>query len=58
MTEDYKPTDNALADRVNATVKTQRVSVHPRLFKDVGDEQHMIAEFVEFSHLRCPHIPA
>ena len=29
MTEDYKPTDNALAERVNATVKTERVYATP-----------------------------
>lgn len=56
MTEDYKPTDNALAERVNATVKTERVYVQPRRFKDLEDAQSQIAEFVDFYNTRRPHM--
>ena len=56
MTEDYKPTDNALAERVNATVKTERVYVQPRRFKDLEDAQRQIAEFVDFYNTRRPHM--
>ena len=56
MTEDYKPTDNALAERVNATVKTERVYVQPRRFKDLEDAQSQISEFVDFYNTRRPHM--
>lgn len=56
MTEDYKPTDNALAERVNGTVKTERIYVQSRRFKGLEDAQRQIAEFVGFYNTRRPHM--
>ncbi|WP_298074685.1 integrase core domain-containing protein [uncultured Bacteroides sp.] len=46
MTEDYHPTDNAVAERVNGTIKTGRVYVRPQCFKDRQDAERQIAEFI------------
>lgn len=56
MTEDYKPTDNALAERVNGTLKTERVYMQPCRFKDLEDAQRQISEFVDFYNTRRPHM--
>lgn len=56
MTEDYKPTDNAIAERVNGTIKTERVYVQKRRFKDLEDARKNIAEFIDFYNNKRPHM--
>lgn len=56
MTEDYKPTDNAIAERVNGTIKTERVYVQKHRFKDLGEARKGIAEFIDFYNNRRPHM--
>lgn len=56
MTEDYKPTDNAIAERVNGTIKTERVYVRKRRFKDLEEARKGIAEFIGFYNNRRPHM--
>ena len=46
MMEDYLPTDNAMAERVNGTIKTERVYVRPQRFRDRQDAERQIAEFI------------
>ncbi|MBQ8126837.1 MAG: integrase core domain-containing protein [Prevotella sp.] len=42
MTEDYRPTDNAIAERVNGTLKTE-VVYRERRFKSISDARERIA---------------
>lgn len=54
MTEDYKPTDNAIAERVNGILKTEVVYREQR-FKDYDDARRRISEFVQFYNESRPH---
>lgn len=54
MTEDYKPTDNAIAERVNGILKTEVIYREHR-FKSIEDAQQRIAEFIEFYNEKRPH---
>lgn len=54
MTEDYKPTDNAIAERVNGTLKTE-VIYREKRFKTFEDAMERIAQFVEFYNNERPH---
>ncbi len=54
MTEDYKPTDNAIAERVNGTLKTEVVYREMR-FKSRQDAQERIAAFIRFYNEQRPH---
>jgi transposase InsO family protein len=54
MTEDYKPTDNAIAERVNGILKTE-VIYRERRFKTLGDARERIASFISFYNDRRPH---
>lgn len=56
MTEDYKPTDNAIAERVNGTIKTERVYVQKHRFKNLQDAKRNIAEFIDFYNNRRPRM--
>lgn len=56
MTEDYKPTDNAIAERVNGTIKTERIYVQKHRFKDLEEARSSIAEFIDFYNNRRPHM--
>lgn len=56
MTEDYKPTDNAIAERVNGTIKTERVYVQKHRFKDLREAREGIAGFIDFYNNRRPHM--
>ena len=47
MTEDYKPTDNAIAERVNGILKTE-VIYRERRFKTYQDAQERISRFILF----------
>lgn len=55
MTEDYKPTDNAIAERVNGTIKTELVYRNCSLH-DVEYAKHIIGKFVNFYNSKRPHM--
>ena len=52
MTEDYRPTDNAVAEQVNGIIKIERVYVRPQRFKDRQDAKRQIVEFIDFYNNR------
>ena len=54
MTEDYKPTDNAIAERVNGTLKTEVVYREKR-FKNFEDAKERISQFIDFYNNLRPH---
>jgi transposase InsO family protein len=54
MTEDYKPTDNAIAERVNGTIKTE-VIYRERRFKTIDDARERISSFIAFYNDLRPH---
>ena len=54
MTEDYKPTDNAIAERVNGILKTE-VIYRERRFKTIEDARERIASFISFYNDQRPH---
>lgn len=54
MTEDYKPTDNAIAERVNGILKTE-VIYRENHFRDYDDAKARISEYVTFYNERRPH---
>ena len=54
MTEDYKPTDNAIAERVNGIIKTE-VIYRERRFKSIEDARERISGFIRFYNERRPH---
>ena len=54
MTEDYKPTDNAIAERVNGILKTE-VIYRERRFKNIDDARERIASFISFYNDQRPH---
>lgn len=54
MTEDYKPTDNAIAERVNGILKTE-VIYRERRFKTFEDAYNRIADFIRFYNEERPH---
>ena len=54
MTEDYKPTDNAIAERVNGILKTEVIYREHR-FKTYQDALERISGFVAFYNDTRPH---
>lgn len=55
MTEDYKPTDNAVAERINGIIKAE--SSHSRgRFNDIGHARNVIARYIHFYNHRRPHM--
>lgn len=56
MTEDYNPTDNAIAERVNGSIKTEHVYVQEHRFKDIGEAHTSISGFIDFYNNRRPHM--
>ncbi len=55
MTEDYKPTDNAVAERINGIIKAE--SSHPRgRFNDIGHARNAIGRYIHFYNYRRPHM--
>lgn len=56
MNEDYKPTDNAIAERVNGTIKTEHVYVQERRFRDYNDAAESIGKFIIFYNDKRPHM--
>lgn len=55
MTEDYKPTDNAIAERVNGIIKTE-VLYRIKRPKDRLEAYKKIDEFIAFYNVRRPHM--
>lgn len=56
MTEDYKPTDNAIAERVNGTIKTEHVYRQEQRFSSLDDALQHISLFVDFYNNLRPHM--
>ena len=55
MTEDYKPTDNAIAERFNGILKTE--CVYPREQLPTFEQaQVFISRFIQFYNHRRPHM--
>lgn len=54
MTEDYKPTDNAIAERVNGIIKNEYV-YRVRMFSDIEEARVNIGKFITFYNERRPH---
>lgn len=54
MTEDYKPTDNAIAERVNGILKTEVIYKEHR-FKCIDDARERISGFIRFYNDKRPH---
>lgn len=55
MTEDYKPTDNGIAERVNGIIKTEKIYRQP-LYKNIREANKGIGEFICFYNERRPHM--
>ena len=55
MTEDYKPTDNALAERVNGIIKGESVYRQDRRFETYEEALEQIERFILFYNSRRPH---
>ena len=54
MTEDYKPTDNAIAERVNGILKTEVIYREHR-FKTIANARERISSFISCYNDRRPH---
>lgn len=55
MTEDYKPTDNAIAERVNGIIKMEKV-YRMHVFKDIECARAAIERYIHFYNYRRPHM--
>ena len=55
MTEDYKPTDNAIAERVNGIIKMEKV-YRMHVFKDIECARVTIGRYIQFYNNRRPHM--
>lgn len=55
MTEDYKPTDNAIAERFNGILKVERVYPQKQL-PTFEYAQNFIPRFIHFYNYRRPHM--
>ena len=54
MTEDYKPTDNAIAESVNGKIKVE--SVYRMRFNSFEQAYGIIGRFIHFYNYRRPHM--
>ena len=54
MTEDYKPTDNAIAERVNGTIKTEVVYREKR-YKNIVEAGRRLSRYIAFYNDQRPH---
>ena len=54
MTEDYKPTDNAVAESVNGKIKVE--SVYRQRFNSFEHAYRIIERFIHFYNYRRPHM--
>ena len=55
MTEDYKPTDNGIAERVNGIIKGESLYRQERRFETYENAFEQIKRFVDFYNSRRPH---
>lgn len=55
MTEDYKPTDNAIAERINGIIKTEKI-YRQHVFKDIESARTSIERYIHFYNNRRPHM--
>ena len=55
MTEEYKPTDNAIAERVNGIIKQERIYCD-RHFKNIDQARSVIGRYISFYNTRRPHM--
>ena len=55
MTEGYKPTDNAIAERVNGIIKVERLYRIPR-FRDREEARRKLAGIIGLYNTRRPHM--
>lgn len=55
MTEDYNPTENAIAERVNGIIKTECVYRRER-FNNIGHARDVIGRYIHFYNHRRPHM--
>lgn len=55
MTEDYKPTDNAVAERVNGIIKTEWLRGREK-FADIGEAREELGRIITFYNERRPHM--
>lgn len=54
MTEDYKPTDNAIAERVNGILKSEVIYKEKR-YRSIDEANERISSFIRFYNERRPH---
>lgn len=55
MTEDYKPTDNAIAERINGIIKTENVYPQQQL-QTFEQAQESVSRFIHFYNYSRPHM--
>lgn len=55
MTEDYNPTDNAIAERVNGIIKTEKV-YRMHVFRDMESAEAAISRYISFYNNQRPHM--
>lgn len=55
MTEDYKPTDNAIAERVNGIIKQEWLYRMPR-YRNKAEAQKSLENIIDFYNNRRPHM--
>lgn len=55
MTEDYKPTDNAIAERTNGIIKIERI-YSQRHFNDMEQARDVIGRYIHFYNYYRPHM--
>ena len=56
MTEDYKPTDNAIAERINGIIKSECVYRNSNRFRTTGEAREHISHFIDFYNAQRPHM--
>lgn len=55
MTEDYKPTDNAIAERINGIIKVE--NIYPRhRFNSIEHARNVIGRYIHFYNHYRPHM--
>ena len=55
MTEDSEPTDNAIAERVNRTIKEEFTTEKEISFKNYSEAKKQLKKFIEFYNKQRPH---
>ena len=55
MTEDYNPTDNAIAERTNGIIKTETVYSR-KTFNSIEHARNVIGRFIHFYNYNPPHM--